>query len=127
MTDMLERHVPADDVVVECDLEATPEKVWRALTVPELISTWLEIPAADSVDHDPSAPAYRLVEAEPFSRVRYAWSDPQSSEPDSVVTFDLVAQPGGGTFFRLTHSVDASAWKHALPANTNRPPTALAA
>ena len=29
------------EVVVECGLDASPEKVWRALTVPELAADWL--------------------------------------------------------------------------------------
>ena len=31
----------ADTIVVECDLPDPPEKVWRALTVPELLAAWL--------------------------------------------------------------------------------------
>ncbi|WP_269929564.1 SRPBCC family protein [Aminobacter sp. HY435] len=127
MTDILEREAPADDIVVECDLEAAPEKVWRALTTPELVSTWLDVPATDDADRDLSGPAYRLIEALPFSRVRYAWSDPAASEPETFVTFDLVAQPSGGTWFRLTHSAEATASRRSLPANTNRPPMARAA
>lgn len=36
----------ADDIVVECDLPDPPEKVWRALTVPELLALWL-MPSSD--------------------------------------------------------------------------------
>jgi uncharacterized protein YndB with AHSA1/START domain len=32
---------PAESIVVECDLPEPPEKVWRALTVPELLAAWL--------------------------------------------------------------------------------------
>jgi uncharacterized protein YndB with AHSA1/START domain len=35
-----EDKLPAD-IVVECDLPDPPEKVWRALTVPELLAAWL--------------------------------------------------------------------------------------
>lgn len=125
MTDMLERD--EDDIVVECDLEATPEKVWRALTTPELISTWLDIPAADDTRRDLASPAYRLIEALPFSRVRYAWSDPAASEPETFVTFDLVAQPNGGTWFRLTHSAETAASGRTVHANSNIPTMARAA
>ncbi|WP_395383190.1 SRPBCC domain-containing protein [Mesorhizobium sp. UC22_110] len=30
-----------DDIVVECDLPEAPEKVWRALTEPEIVAAWL--------------------------------------------------------------------------------------
>ncbi len=35
------------EVIVECALDATPEQVWRALTIPELAADWLDAaPAA---------------------------------------------------------------------------------
>src|SRR5690606_6774805 len=32
---------PDEDVMFEGPLDAAPEKVWRALTVPELLNAWL--------------------------------------------------------------------------------------
>ena len=32
---------PKDTVTTECDLPDAPEKVWRALTEPELLARWL--------------------------------------------------------------------------------------
>ena len=110
-----------EDIVVECELEAAPEKVWRALTVPELVATWLDVPAVETGCRDDTGPAYRIVEALPYSRVRYAWSDATSTEPESFVTFDLYPNGDGGTSFRLTHSVDAGRTIVA-PANSNSPP-----
>ena len=126
MTDFLEADDRDDAIVVECELEAEPEKVWRALTVPELVSAWLDVPAADKVAADTTGPAYRIVEALPFSRVRYAWNDASASEPETFVTFDLEAQPGGGTWFRLTHSAEPVRTVTA-PANSNSPPLMRAA
>lgn len=126
MTDFLDADDRSDAIVVECELEAEPEKVWRALTVPELVSAWLDVPAADKVAADRTGPAYRIVEALPFSRVRYAWNDASASEPETFVTFDLEAQPGGGTWFRLTHSAEP-ARTIAAPANSNSPPLMRAA
>lgn len=120
MTDFLEADDRDDAIVVECELEAEPEKVWRALTVPELVSAWLDVPVADEVAADMAGPAYRIVEALPFSRVRYAWNDATTSEPETFVTFDLEAQPGGGTWFRLTHSAE-SGRRIAGAANSNSP------
>lgn len=127
MTDMLEADDRSDAIVVECELEAEPEKVWRALTVPELVSAWLDVPAADQANVDTTGPAYRIVEALPFSRVRYAWNDASTSEPETFVTFDIEAQPGGGTWFRLTHSADIAGRREIAAANTNNPLMALAA
>lgn len=128
MTDILEQSASGNDIVVECDLDAAPEKVWRALTVPDLVSTWLDVPATEDAGAGHSGPAYRIVEALPYSRVRYAWHDAEASEPETFVTFDLSPRPDGGTSFRLTHSVEAVAHGRVEPANTNSPPTmALAA
>lgn len=120
MTDSLEADEKSDAIVVECELEAEPEKVWRALTVPELVSAWLDVPAAG--DAAANGPAYRIVEALPFSRVRYAWNDAAANAPETFVTFDLEAQPGGGTWFRLTHSGEIGRRTAVAAANSNSPP-----
>lgn len=112
-----------DAVVVDCELDAAPEKVWRALTVPELAAQWLETERAG--DSRPGEPSYAIIEAEPCSRVRYAWRDDAASEADTVVTIDLSPAPDGRTHFRLTHSARQRAMPVAV--NANRPPTALAA
>ncbi|MGF7005142.1 SRPBCC family protein [Aminobacter sp. BE322] len=122
MTDSLEADEKSDAIVVECELEAEPEKVWRALTVPELVSAWLDVPAAGDAAADTAGPAYRIVEALPFSRVRYAWNDAAANAPETYVTFDLEAQPGGGTWFRLTHSAENSRRTEGTAANSNSPP-----
>ncbi len=122
MTDRPEAEDRDDAVVIECGLEAEPEKVWRALTVPELVSAWLDVPAQADCGAE-TGPAYRIVEALPYSRVRYAWRDRDGSEAESLVTFDLTAQPGGGTWFRLTHSVEDAARRAAANANS---PTVMA-
>ncbi|MEO5322684.1 SRPBCC domain-containing protein [Mesorhizobium sp. CC13] len=122
MTDILVADEKCDAIVVECELEAEPEKVWRALTVPELVSAWLDVPAADDVAADTTGPVYRIVEALPFSRVRYAWNDDSAGEPDGFVTFDLAAQPGGGTWLRLTHSAEIGRRPAGAAANSNSPP-----
>lgn len=112
-----------DEVMVDCELDAAPEKVWRALTVPELAAQWLETDrAGESAAGERS---YALIEAEPCNRVRYAWRDETASEPDTVVTIDLSPAPDGRTRFRLTHSVAERAIPVAV--NSNRPPTAVAA
>lgn len=114
----------AGDVMVECALDAPPEKVWRALTVPELVTNWLGArPNADAAE-DSAAPRYEIVEAEPFSHIRYRWRSCGADEADSFVTFELHPQQDGGTWFRLVHAAPRPAIR---PANGNSPPLAMAA
>lgn len=106
-----------ENIVVECLLESSPEKVWRALTIPELAANWLGEPGDGRM-----APAYEILDAEPGSRVRYAWRDGDADMPETLVTFEISPAPGGNTHFRLTHT--------ALPraaANSNGAPMAQAA
>lgn len=108
-----ERREAKDDIVVECELDAPPEKVWRALTVPELLARWI---AAEELGDGETAPSYETLEARPFSRLRLAWRDEAASQADSLVTVELAPRPGGRTWFRLTHSASA-----LRAANANAP------
>lgn len=100
-----------DSLVFECDLEEPPEKVWRALTEPELLEAWLappERPETDSVEERP--PSYEILTADPHRLVRYRWRDRDGGaaesgehEVQSVVTVELVPGQAGGTHLRLTH------------------------
>lgn len=107
-----------DTLIYECELDAPPEKVLRAVTVPEFLDAWIGVPPDADGEGEPS---YRIIDETPSS-VRYAWRDPQTDRPDSLVTIELDPAPGGRTFFRLTHGPRA-----LLAANQNRPPSALAA
>jgi len=95
-------------VVVECDLPEPPEKVWRALTEPELVAEWL---TSNDDDADECAPIEcEVIEARPNRLVRYSWRD--ASEPggdadsgfDSIVTFELARTAAGGTHLRIIHT-----------------------
>ncbi|MBN9235372.1 MULTISPECIES: SRPBCC family protein [Phyllobacteriaceae] len=100
------------DIVVECDLPEPPEKVWRAITQPEIVAAWL-MPN----DIKPEA-GHRfklgeeghidcaVIEAEPEQLLRYSWRErPVSGEAgfDSVVTFVLARTTTGGTHLRIVH------------------------
>lgn len=101
--------------VTECDLPHPPEKVWRALTVPELLAAWLmpnDIEARPGVrfafreNGETSAPIEcEVLEAEPFRRLIYSWRDEEAREKalTSTVTFEL-CRAVGGTRLRITHS-----------------------
>ena len=90
----------------EFDLHHSPEKVWRALTDPVLLTEWL-IPVVDDLKLEPGAPftlktqAYpgwdgtvncRFVEIEPLRKLSYAWT---VSFLDTVVTFTLTPTASG--------------------------------
>ncbi|WP_349367056.1 MAG: SRPBCC domain-containing protein [Nitratireductor rhodophyticola] len=108
-----------ENIVLECLLESPPEKVWRALTVPELAAGWLGEPGDGGGE-----PAYEILDTEPCSRVRYTWRDEETDVPDTLVTFEISPAPDGNTWFRLTHSHCAMP---RLAANSNGAPTARAA
>jgi uncharacterized protein YndB with AHSA1/START domain len=87
-----------DEVIVtECDLDDHPGKVWRALTDPELVASWL---VPEDVD-------CRIIEAEPERRLRCSWRsaerDRLGQELDTVVTFELSPRDDGGTHLRIVH------------------------
>jgi uncharacterized protein YndB with AHSA1/START domain len=105
-----------DPVVVDCDLDAPPETVWRALTEPELRARWLE--EADA--------CAEVVEAEPNERLRLAWRerDEAGALVESDVTFTLTPIFSGGTRLRLVHdgfTRTPTAAMARLPAALRRP------
>jgi uncharacterized protein YndB with AHSA1/START domain len=121
MTDPARADEDENTLTLEYDLDAPPEKVWRALTVPDLVTEWLGTDEAGSPD---DTIGYELVEAEPFSRVRYAWHDGQGGPPGEVI-FEIWPDGEGQTRFRLTHF--ATTPKPVSAANGNAPPLACAA
>ena len=88
-----------DALVFECALEAPPEKVWRALTIPEYLERWLK-PAQD-ID-------LAVVTSEENRSLTYRWRESGQGAivgmEDSLVTFELSPTTDGGTWFKLTHA-----------------------
>ena len=87
-----------DALVFECSLEAPPEKVWRALTIPEYLSRWLK---PDDIE-------LAVVTAEENKSLTYRWREAGqgavTDAEDSLVTFELTPNDDGGTWFKLTHA-----------------------
>ena len=89
----------------ELDLQHRPEKVWRALTDPTLLAEWLlpvvgmELaPGATFTFNAPPQQGWdgivhcRVLEIEPPTRLRYAWT---VGDMDTVVSFRLAPTPAG--------------------------------
>jgi uncharacterized protein YndB with AHSA1/START domain len=101
-----------DALVFECALDAPPEKVWRALTIPEYLERWLK--PERQVD-------LAVVTAEENKSLTYRWREAGQGAilgmEDSLVTFELTPTTNGGTWFRLTHAPMAV----PVAANSNEP------
>ena len=85
--------------VFECVLDAPPEKVWRALTIPAYLDRWLQPRAAEQLD---------VVTSDENKSLTYRWRESGQGAAvgaeDSLVTFELTPTHDGGTWFRLTHA-----------------------
>ncbi|CUZ56326.1 Activator of Hsp90 ATPase homolog 1-like protein [Serratia marcescens] len=90
---------PRDRLVLEYSLDAPPEKVWRALSIPELREQWL--PTGDLAQVEPLATT-------PGEAVSYRLRDDQPPFLESVVTLQIVPDAGGGSLLRIIHQLDAA-------------------
>jgi uncharacterized protein YndB with AHSA1/START domain len=84
------------DLVFEYELDAPPEKVWRAISNPAFRDKWL--------------PNEALVSAEPVSsqageEVRYSMRESEPPFLESVVTFQVRRNADGGTKLRIIHDL----------------------
>ena len=120
-----------DAIEFECDLPEPPEKVWRALTVPELLAAWMmpndispETGSRFAFAGPDAAIECEIIDAEPERLLRYSWRErpqpgdagPQArldSPLDSIVTFTLARTVSGGTHLRIVHDGFA---RTAMPA-----------
>jgi uncharacterized protein YndB with AHSA1/START domain len=105
-----------DEIAVEYALDAAPEKVWRAITIPGFREQWL--PGADLAEPEPIA-------AVPGVEVRYRMREEGAPPIESTVTFRIEPDHRGGTLFRIIHRTEGGA--RAPDANDNRRPLSLAA
>ena len=94
-----------DSVALDFDLAHPPEKVWRALTDPQLLSKWLLPvanlrlePGAEFTFKAPPQPGWdglvscRMSEIERFKRLSYSWV---VGDIDTIVTFTLARTSAG--------------------------------
>jgi len=94
-------------VVVERDIPQPPEKVWRALTQPQLIAEWLmKNDFEPVVDHrftlsaDWGAVEGRVLAVEPNKKLTYTW---EAFGLESIVTWTLTPT-STGTHLRVEQS-----------------------
>jgi uncharacterized protein YndB with AHSA1/START domain len=96
-----------DAIALELELPHRPEKVWRALTEPELLAEWLlpvvegtVAPGASFTLKTQTFPDWdgrvdcRILEIEPPRKLSYAWAVGVMGL-DTVVTFTLTPTPSG--------------------------------
>jgi uncharacterized protein YndB with AHSA1/START domain len=108
------------DIVLEYELDAPPEKVWRAVTVPGLRERWLP---------GPGLGAPETLAVADGQGVRYRMRDDEPPFVESVVTFEMRPNGIGGTRFRIVHERSGGPAARRLPpaANGNAPNLSLAA
>ncbi|AZN99711.1 SRPBCC domain-containing protein [Mesorhizobium sp. M9A.F.Ca.ET.002.03.1.2] len=113
----------SDSIEFECELPDPPEKVWRALTVPDLLAAWMmpndinpEIGSRFAFTRPDAPIECEILDAEPERLLRYSWRErpapgdapdplggPPDSPLDSIVTFTLDRTVSGGTHLRIVH------------------------
>jgi uncharacterized protein YndB with AHSA1/START domain len=96
------------DLVLEYELDAPPEKVWRAISIGAFRDKWL--------------PNEALVSAEPISsspgeEVRYSMREDEPPFLESVVTFQVRPNADGGTRLRIIHGLVSAKLPQAANSN----------
>jgi uncharacterized protein YndB with AHSA1/START domain len=122
----------AEAMVLETEIDAPPERVWRAFSEPELAAAWLapgEISTEPgdrfTLDNDGRTIDCEVLEAEPARRLRLGWRESNGGLA-SEVSFDLTPTPAGGTHLRIVHApLVVSLARARLRAGAGRRPTLL--
>ncbi|WP_139973450.1 hypothetical protein [Ochrobactrum sp. CGA5] len=119
MTD--QREEPREKgIELEYELDAAPQKVWRAISIPEFRENWL--PSEALADQEPAS-------CKPGEEISYRMRESEPPFLESMVTFRIVPGDSGGTFLRIIHELNDVRLKRtvAAAANSNRVPMMRAA
>ena len=116
MRDIASDHREEAEIALEYELDAAPEKVWRAIAVSAFRERWL--PQADLAEPEPIASV-------PGVEVRYRMREGGAPFPESTVTFRIEPGPRGGALLRIIHRIEGDARRNG--ANDNLRPVSLAA
>ena len=109
-----------DSIELEYELNEPPQKVWRAISIPEFRDSWLPKDALA----DPDA-----TSVTPGQEVRYKLRDNTPPFLESTVTFRIAPNPTGGTSLRIIHELTDVRFNRMTraAANNNSPILMLAA
>ncbi len=116
MSDVVNDAGEETEIALEYELDAAPEKVWRAIALAAFRERWL--PEADLAEPEPIASI-------PGVEVRYRMREEGAPLAESTVTFQIETGPQGGTLFRVIHRIEGDARRNG--ANDNLRPLSLAA
>jgi uncharacterized protein YndB with AHSA1/START domain len=87
----------ADTLVYECELDAPPAKVWRALAEPDVRREWL-----GEAEAGPS----EVRHADPGERLDLTWP---TREGESLISFRIDPSEGGGSRLTIVHRAPITA------------------
>lgn len=120
MSDDADAETKANDVVLEVELDAPVEKVWRAISIADFREKWL--PDADLANAEP-------ISSASCEEIRYRMRDDEPPFLESVVTFQVMPNADGGTRLRIIHGIADARLGREPPraANNNSPLLMLAA
>jgi len=104
------------EIALEIELDAKPEKVWRAISLAAFRERWL--PEADLAEPEP-------IVSVPGVEVRYRMREDAAPLQESTVTFRIEPGPKGGALLRIIHRIDAGG--RGETSNDNLHPVGLAA
>ncbi|MGY5801828.1 SRPBCC family protein [Rhizobium hainanense] len=92
-------NIPSRKNAIELQYEFSepPQKVWRAISTPELRENWLPKEALA----EPEA-----ISITPGEEVRYRLRDDTPPFLESTVTFKISSNANGGTSLRIIHELD---------------------
>ncbi|MGY5775836.1 SRPBCC family protein [Rhizobium sp. LEGMi135b] len=105
-------NIPSRKNAIELQYEFSepPQKVWRAISTPELRENWLPKEALA----DPEA-----ISVTPGEEVRYRLRDDAPPFLESTVTFKISSTASGGTSLRIIHELDDVRLREAERAAAN--------
>ena len=108
MSDIASDHREEAEIALEYELDAAPEKVWRAIAVSAFRERWL--PQADLAEPEPIASI-------PGVEVRCRMREEGAPLQQSTVTFRIEPGREGGALLRIIHRIEGDARRNG--ANDN--------
>jgi len=92
---------PDQDLTLDVAIDEPPQKLWRALTEPDLVERWLA-PVDTKMPDQQNGRSCELISAEPNRSATYIWRDPEAGA--SVVTFAISERSDGLSRLSIVHT-----------------------